>query len=33
VPEKTYARHQIMGRTFDPSQPEEYVNSFSIRRS
>ena len=33
TPEKTYARHQVMGKTFDPAKPEEYVNSFSIRRS
>jgi nitrate/nitrite transport system substrate-binding protein len=33
APEKTYSRHQIMGKTFDPAKPEEYVNSFSIRRS
>jgi len=33
APEKTYARHKIMGKTFDPAKPEEYVNSFSIRRS
>jgi nitrate/nitrite transport system substrate-binding protein len=33
APEKTYARHQVMGKTFDPAKPEEYVNSFSIRRS
>jgi nitrate/nitrite transport system substrate-binding protein len=33
APEKTYARHQIMGKTFDPTKPEEYVSSFSIRRS
>src|SRR6266853_3227509 len=33
APEKTYARHQVMGKTFDPAKPEEYLNGFSIRRS
>ena len=33
APQKTYASHQVMGKTFDPAKPEEYVNSFSIRRS
>src|SRR5712672_4578018 len=33
APEKTYARHQVMGKTFDPSKPEEYLNGFSIRRT
>ena len=31
APEKTYARHVVMGKTFDPGKPEEYVNGFSIR--
>jgi hypothetical protein len=23
----------VMGRTFDPSKPDDYVQSFSIKRS
>jgi nitrate/nitrite transport system substrate-binding protein len=33
APEKTYARHEVMGKTFDPTKPEEYLKSFDIRRS
>jgi nitrate/nitrite transport system substrate-binding protein len=33
VPKENYARHTIMGKTFDPQQPEAYLSSFSIRRS
>lgn len=33
VPTETYKSYQIMGKTFDPSQPEAYVNSFAIKRS
>lgn len=32
VPEKTYKSHTIMGKTFDPEKPEEYVQSFPIKR-
>lgn len=32
APETTYARHTIMGRVFDPADPEGYVRSFAIRR-
>ena len=28
-----YAKHTIMGKVFDPAKPEEYLNSFPIRRS
>jgi nitrate/nitrite transport system substrate-binding protein len=31
-PDQTYRKHVIMGKTFDPEKPVEYVNSFSIRR-
>ena len=27
---KTYTTHTILGKTFDPTQPEAYVNSFTI---
>ena len=32
-PTKTYSNYTIMGKEFDYSKPEEYVNSFAIRRS
>lgn len=31
-PESTYQKYTIMGKTFDPDKPEEYVNSFDIKR-
>jgi nitrate/nitrite transport system substrate-binding protein len=33
APKENYARHTIMGKTFDPSRPDAYLSSFSIRRS
>lgn len=33
APTTTYMEHVIMGKTFDPKQPEAYVKSFSIRRT
>ena len=32
TPDVTYQSYQIMGKTFDPSKPEEYVDSFAIKR-
>ena len=32
-PETTYKNHTIMGKVFDYSKPEEYINSFAIKRS
>ncbi|WP_370853063.1 CmpA/NrtA family ABC transporter substrate-binding protein [Pararhizobium haloflavum] len=32
-PAETYKSHVIMGKTFDPAEPEAYVESFDIRRS
>jgi len=32
-PESTYQRYTIMGKEFDPFQPEAYVSSFDIRRA
>jgi nitrate/nitrite transport system substrate-binding protein len=32
-PAETYRTHTIMGKTFDPRDPEGYINSFAIRRS
>ncbi|MEJ5359816.1 MAG: CmpA/NrtA family ABC transporter substrate-binding protein [Desulfobacterales bacterium] len=32
APQTTYARHTIMGREFDPADPEGYLKSFAIRR-
>ena len=33
VPASAYRSHTVMGKTFDPADPEGYVNSFAIRRS
>jgi nitrate/nitrite transport system substrate-binding protein len=33
APKENYTRHVIMGKTFDPSRPDEYLSSFAIRRS
>ncbi len=33
VPDSAYRSHTIMGKTFDPADPEGYVNSFAIRRT
>jgi nitrate/nitrite transport system substrate-binding protein len=32
-PTETSLNHTIMGKTFDPAMPEEYVESFAIRRA
>ena len=32
VPSKTYENYTIMGKTFDYTKPEEYINSFAIKR-
>ena len=31
-PDKTYKLHTIMGKTFNPAEPEAYVDSFAIKR-
>ncbi len=31
-PSKTYENYTIMGKTFDYTKPEEYINSFAIKR-
>ncbi len=28
-----YAKHTIMGKVFDPAKPQEYLNSFAIRKT
>lgn len=33
APDKTYENHVIMGKTFDPNKPEEYLESFAIKRT
>lgn len=33
APKKTYQNYTIMGKTFDYNKPEEYINSFKIKRS
>ncbi len=32
APSTTYQSYEIMGKTFDPSMPEAYVDSFAIKR-
>jgi nitrate/nitrite transport system substrate-binding protein len=32
-PSQTYKNHVIMGKTFDPNKPEEYIQSFAIKRT
>jgi len=32
-PSSTYTTHTIMGKPFDPNKPEEYLQSFAIRRT
>jgi nitrate/nitrite transport system substrate-binding protein len=32
-PTETYSTHTIMGKSFDPSKPREYIESFPIRRT
>ncbi|SON56747.1 Nitrate transport protein NrtA precursor [Hartmannibacter diazotrophicus] len=32
-PEETYKSYTIMGKTFDPAEPEAYVQSFDIKRA
>ncbi|WP_230970826.1 ABC transporter substrate-binding protein [Nitrogeniibacter aestuarii] len=33
APKSTYAKHVILGKPFDHSQPDAYLNSFAIRRA
>lgn len=33
APEVTYESYTIMGKTFDPAEPEAYVDSFAIKRA
>ncbi|SLN60085.1 Nitrate transport protein NrtA precursor [Roseovarius gaetbuli] len=33
APDITYKSHTIMGKTFDPAKPEEYVKSFAIGKA
>jgi nitrate/nitrite transport system substrate-binding protein len=33
APQESYKRHEVMGKTFDPAKPEEYLKGFAIRRS
>ncbi len=33
APKQNYVRHTIMGKPFDPTSPDVYLSSFSIRRS
>ena len=33
APTSTYAKYTIMGKEFDPEQPEAYIDSFAIKRT
>jgi nitrate/nitrite transport system substrate-binding protein len=33
TPEASYRTVQIMGKAFDPAQPQAYLDSFAIKRS
>jgi nitrate/nitrite transport system substrate-binding protein len=33
APETSYKSFVVMGKTFDPAAPEDYLNSFKIRKS
>ena len=33
VPDGAYKKYKVMGKEFDPAKPDEYVNSFAIRRA
>lgn len=33
TPDNSMNSHTIMGKVFDPNQPEAYLNSFDIKRS
>jgi nitrate/nitrite transport system substrate-binding protein len=33
VPDKTYEKYTIMGKEFDPDEPEAYIDSFAIKRT
>ena len=33
APSSTYTKHVILGKEFDAAKPEEYLNSFAIRRT
>jgi nitrate/nitrite transport system substrate-binding protein len=32
-PSSSYKSFSVMGKTFDPAAPEDYLNSFKIRKS
>ena len=33
APDVTYQSHTIMGKTFDPADPQGYVDSFELSRA
>jgi nitrate/nitrite transport system substrate-binding protein len=33
APDTSYKKFKVMGKEFDPMQPQQYVDSFAIRRS
>jgi nitrate/nitrite transport system substrate-binding protein len=32
-PASSYAKFKVMGKEFDPAQPEKYISSFAIRKA
>jgi hypothetical protein len=32
-PRTTYAKFKVMGKEFDPAKPDEYLNSFKIKKA
>jgi nitrate/nitrite transport system substrate-binding protein len=32
-PATSYKSFSVMGKTFDPAKPEDYLNSFKIRKA
>jgi nitrate/nitrite transport system substrate-binding protein len=32
-PASSYKSFSVMGKTFDPASPEDYLNSFKIRKA
>jgi nitrate/nitrite transport system substrate-binding protein len=33
APSDSYKSFSVMGKTFDPAKPDDYLNSFKIRKS
>jgi nitrate/nitrite transport system substrate-binding protein len=33
APDTSYRKFRVMGKEFDPMQPQQYLDSFAIRRT